>query len=102
MNPARSLNARRTKVAAPPVSRSSVVPSAYDMRDDEEEQPGEEQDVRREPERVPGDDPEREVDRARDLAVRDAEQVGRAEPPLKPRKLTSHAGEGTAARLPPR
>jgi len=28
--PARSLNARRTNVAAPPVSGNAVVPSAYD------------------------------------------------------------------------
>ena len=29
-NPARSLNARRTKVAAPPVSGRAAVPSAYE------------------------------------------------------------------------
>ena len=49
------------------------------QRDDEEEQPGREQDVRREPERPRRDDPEREVDGAGDLAVRDAEEVVRAQ-----------------------
>ena len=60
------------------------------QRDDEEDDAREEQDVRREAERLRGDDPEREVDRAGDLAVRDAEQVRRAEPALKPRKLSRH------------
>ena len=42
------------------------------------------------PSALRGDDPEREVDRARDLPVRDAEQVGSAEPALEPRKLSRH------------
>ena len=60
------------------------------QRHDEEEQPRREQHVRREPERPPGDDPEREVDRARDLAVRDAEEVVCAQPSLELRQLTRH------------
>ena len=60
-------------------------------RDDEEEHAGEEEDERRQAERVRRDDPEREVDRARDLAVGDREEIGAPEPALEPRELTSHA-----------
>ena len=38
MKPARSLKARRTNVAAPPVSGSAAVPSAYESGDEQEEQ----------------------------------------------------------------
>jgi len=58
--------------------------------DEQEEQTGSEQDVGREPERPRRDDAEREVDGAGDLAVRDAEEVVRTQPPLQPRTLPRH------------
>ena len=48
-------------------------------RRQDEEQPGDEVDDRGEPERVVGDDPEREVDRARDRRVDDREDDRRAQ-----------------------
>ena len=59
-------------------------------RDDEEEQPGQQQHLGRQPERVAGDDAEREVDRRRDLAVGDREQRRGAEHSLKSGQLTGH------------
>ncbi len=78
------------KVAAPPVSPIAVVPSAYDRRHDEEEQADDRQHHRREPERVQRDDPEREVERGGDLAVRDGGERRRVEHALEPRQLARH------------
>ncbi len=58
--------------------------------DDDEEQPRQQQHLWRQPERVAGDDAEREVDRRRDLAVRDREQRGRAEDALQHGQLARH------------
>ena len=58
--------------------------------DDEEEQPRQQQHLGRQPERVAGDDAEREVDRRRDLAVRDREQRGSAEDALQHGQLARH------------
>ena len=82
-NPTRSLNARRVNVSAPPVSGIAAVPSAYDSATSEEDEARDEQDDGRQPERVRGDDPEREVDRGADLAVRDREQRRRVEHALE-------------------
>ena len=59
-------------------------------RDDEEDQPDEREHDRRHPERVERDDPEREVDRGGDLAVRDGRERRRVERPLEPRQLSRH------------
>ena len=59
-------------------------------RDEEEQEPGDQQHFRRQPERVAGDDPEREVDRRRDLAVRDGEEHRRAERALEHGQLARH------------
>ena len=91
MNPARSLNARRTNVAAPPVSGSAVTRLGVRERDEQEEQPGDEQHERREAERVQGDDAEREVDRRGDLAVGDREERARVELAAEPGQLAGHA-----------
>ena len=60
-------------------------------RDDEEQEPGREQDRGREAEGVQRDDPEREVDRRRDLAVGDREERRSAEDALQARQLACHA-----------
>ena len=74
-----------------------------------EEQPGAEQHERRQPERPQRDDAEREVERARDLAVDDREDRLGTEDPLQSGKLACHqpatrpSGEGsTGAGSPPR
>ena len=72
--PKTSLYARRTNVAAPPVSGSAAVPSAYESETIRKKMPAREEHDRREAERVRGDDPEREVDRRGDLAVGDREE----------------------------
>ena len=72
--PARSLNARRMNVAAPPVSGIAAVPSAYESETTRKSSPLSEQHDRGEPERLRRDDAEREVDRRADLAVGDGEQ----------------------------
>ena len=59
-------------------------------RDEQEEDAGEEQDGRGEPERLLGDDPEREVDRRGDLAVGDRGERGDVEHPLQARQLAGH------------
>ena len=89
-NPARSFDARRTKVAAPPVSGMRRGALRVRERDDEEEQPREQEHERREPERGSGDDPERDVERGRDLAVGDREQRRRVEHALEAADLTGH------------
>ncbi len=58
--------------------------------DDEEEQPCQQQHLGREPERVAGDDAEREVDRRRDLAIRDREKRRGAEHTLQHGQLSCH------------
>ena len=58
--------------------------------DDEEEPADDEKDERRQAERVERDDPEREIDRRGDLAVRDREQNRRVEDALEPRQLPGH------------
>jgi len=65
-------------------------PLRVGKRDDQEEGAGQEQDGRREPERVEGDDPEREVDRGGDLAVGDREQCRRVENALQSWELARH------------
>ena len=59
-------------------------------RDQEEDHTGDEQDERREAERGPGDDPERDVQGGRDLPVRDREERGRVEDALEPADLPRH------------
>ena len=58
--------------------------------DHEEEQPRQQQHLGREPERVAGDDAQREVDRRRDLAVGDREQRRGAEDSLQRGQLPCH------------
>jgi hypothetical protein len=60
--------------------------------DEQEQRADDEQDDRREAERVQGDDPEREVDRGRDLAVCDREERGGVEDALQPWQLARHGG----------
>ena len=90
MKPARSLSARRTNVAAPPVSGSAAVPSAYESETIRKSSADDEQDDRREAERVRGEDAEREVDRRGDLAVGDGEERARVELALEPGQLPGH------------
>src|SRR5581483_10138127 len=59
-------------------------------RDDEEEQPDDREDDGRQAERVERDDPEREIERGGDLAVRDGRERRRVEHPLQPRQLARH------------
>jgi hypothetical protein len=87
--PARSLNARRTNVAAPPVS-GSLRFLGVRKRDHEEEHTREQEDERRQPESCRGDDSESDVERGRDLAVRDREQRRSVEDALEAAELTSH------------
>jgi hypothetical protein len=61
-------------------------------RHDEEEPAHEREHDRRQAERVEGDDPERDVDRRRDLAVGDGEERGRVEDPLESGDLARHVG----------
>ena len=68
-------------------------------RDDHEVDAGAEQHRRREAERVDRDDAEREVDRRRDLPVRDREERGRVDHPLEPRQLARHARVSLAPEL---
>src|SRR4029079_7290099 len=60
-------------------------------RDNQEESADQRQHLGREPERVQRDDPERDVDRRGDLAVRHREERGRVEHPLETRDLARHA-----------
>ena len=89
-NPARSLNARRTNVAAPPVSGIAAVPSAYESETRTNTRARDEQDERRQPERGDRDDAERDVQRRRDLAVRDGEERRRVEHALEAAELACH------------
>ena len=66
-------------------------------RDDHEEDPDEAEHHRREAERVRGDDPEREVDRGGDLAVRDGGEGGRVEDALELWQLPGHPARIIAA-----
>ena len=67
-------------------------PLGVGQGDGQEERADEEQDERREAERVEGDDPKGEVDRRRDLPVGDRKQGGRIEDTLEARQLASHDG----------
>ena len=98
-NPARSLNARRTNVAAPPVSGIAAVPSAYESETRTNTAPVDEQDERRQPERDRGDDAERDVQRRRDLAVRDGEERRGVENALEPAELARHSARASSARV---
>ena len=60
------------------------------QRHHEEEDAGQEQHERREAQRLGGDDPERDVERRRDLAVRHREERGRVEHPLEAAELAGH------------
>ena len=88
--PSGSLNARRTSVAAPPVSGIAVVPSAYESETRTNRRPVSSRIDGRQAERLRGDDPEREVDRRADLGVRDGEQRRRVENPLEAANLAGH------------
>ena len=94
--PAKSLNATRTKVAAPPVSRIAAVPSAYERATTRKSSPTDAEHRGRHPERVQRDDPEREVDRGGDLAVGDGGERRRVEDTLQPRELAGHAARTTS------
>ena len=67
-------------------------------RDQQEDRTGSEEDERRQAERSGDDDPEREVDRRADLAVRDCEQLARAEDPLEAADLARHQRDLASAR----
>ena len=58
--------------------------------DEQEEDAAEQEDERREPERVGGDDAEREIDRRGDLAIGDREERRRIEDALEAAKLSGH------------
>ena len=90
MKPERSFVARRTNVAAPPVSGSAEVASAYESATSRKSEADAEQHERREPDGVERDDPEREVDRRGDLAVGDREERARVELAAQAGKLARH------------
>ena len=59
-------------------------------RDDQEQRACQQEDERGEAERLRGDDSERDVERRRDLPVRDGEQRRRVEDSLEPAELARH------------
>src|SRR6266540_4709322 len=69
----------------------SCRPFRLGERDDQEEGADDEQHGRGEAERVQRDDPQGEVDRGGDLAVRDREERRGVQDPLKARQLARHA-----------
>ena len=84
--------ARRTNVAAPPVSGSAEVASAYERATSRNRRPTPRSTNGREPDGVQGDDPEREVDRRGDLAVGRREERARVELAAQARQLAGHYG----------
>ncbi len=60
------------------------------QRDEDEDRARQEEDERREPERGRRDDPERDVQRRRDLPVRDGEERGSVEYAFEPSQLAGH------------
>ena len=89
-NPARSLNARRTKVAAPPVSARARRTLRVGERDEDEDPARDEQNERREAERRRSHDPECDVQRRRDLPICDCEERRRVENALEATELAGH------------
>ena len=101
-NPSWSLNARRTKVAAPPVSGMRSGSLGVRERDEQEEQADAEQHPGREAERAERDDPEREEERRCDLAEGDRRQRGSLEDALQPGSFPSHGASAERySRRPP-
>ena len=93
MKPARSFSRvpdERRRAAG--LGERRHVASAYESATSEEEQAGDEQHERREPERVQRDHAEREVDRRGDLAVGDREERARVELAAQAGELAGHYG----------